>query len=247
MSGSWYEHLADTWQDSKIDGLGMFNPQELVEESMKMDSRGVESLAKKWNLGGLEQEAHGNVSNPAMGIGKASTAAAASMAGGWLGNLFGGAGTAGGAVPPMAEMGGPIASQVASQMGLQSGQAAGLMGTMESALMDSGYTPSSLMNAAKYGPESGQTFGQTMGNWAGNKADTFMTRLQHNPKGLLSGQRNRFAMNQAADMMTPQQQMQPPPRPMQYQQDPLQNPYGQQDPNLTEEQKMQLRMMGYSV
>jgi hypothetical protein len=242
MSGSFYEHLADTWQDSKIDGLGMFNPQELVEESMKMDSRGIESLAKKWNLGGLEQEAHGNVSDPAKGIGKASTMAAASMAGGWLGNLFGGAPAAASAVPPMAEMGGPMAAQLASQMGVQSGQAAGLMGTMESGLMDTGYTPSSLLNAAKYGPESGQSFGQTMGNYG---------------RGLLSKAQSpgfkqdaqRYAVKQGLNMMDQPQQQQAPARPFQYQQEPMRNPYGQEDPlaNLTEEQKMQLRMMGYQV
>jgi hypothetical protein len=231
MSGSWYEHLADVWQDSKIDGLGMFNPQELVEESMKMDSRGIESLAKKWNLGGLEQEAHGNVSNPAMGIGKASTAAGLGMLG-----------AATSAVPPMAEMGGPVAAQMAQQMGLQSGQAAGLMGTMESALMDTGYTPSSLLNAAKYGPESGQTFGQTMGNYGqGLLSKASSPGFKQNAQ--------RYAVKQGLNMMEPQQPMQAPPQPMRYQQEPLQNPYGQQDPfaNLTEEEKMKLRMMGYQV
>jgi hypothetical protein len=245
MSGSWYEHLADVWQDSKIDGLGMFNPQELVEESMKMDSRGIESLAKKWNLGGLEQEAHGNVSNPAMGIGKASTAAGLGMlggaAGGWLGGS-GGAATS--AVPPMAEMGGSVATQLAQQMGLQSGQAAGLMGTMESALMDTGYTPSSLLNAAKYGPESGQTFGQTMGNYGqGLLSKASSPGFKQNAQ--------RYAVKQGLNMMEPQQpQQMAPPQPMRYQQEPLQNPYGQQqfDPSqLTEEEKMKLRMMGYQV
>jgi hypothetical protein len=256
MSGSWYEHLADTWQDSKIDGLGMFNPQELVEESMKMDSRGMESLGKKWNIQPLQDEAHGNVSDPAKGIGKASTAAGAAMAGGWLGNLFGGAPAVASAAPPMAEMGGPMAAQLASQMGLQSGQAAGLMGTMESALTDSGYTPSSLLNAAQNAPgnmpqtimgpngqfDVGQSFGQTMGNYG---------------RGLLSKAQSpgfkqdaqRYAVKQGLNMMDQPQQQQAPARPFQYQQEPMRNPYGQEDPlaNLTEEQKMQLRMMGYQV
>jgi hypothetical protein len=241
MSGAWYEHLADTWQDSKIDGLGMLNPQEGAEELMKFDSRGVESLAKKWNLGGLEQEAHGNVSDPAKGIGKASTAAGAAMAGGWLGSLFGGA-PAAAAVPPMAEMGGPMAAQLASQMGVQSGQAAGLMGTMESALTDSGYTPSSLLNAAKYGPESGQTFGETMGNYGRG----LMSKVSS--PGFKQGAQ-RYAVKQGLNMMDSPQQQQAPARPFQYQQEPMRNPYSTQDPlaNLTEEQKMQLRMMGYQV
>lgn len=244
MSGGFYDELARVWQDSKIDGLGMLNPQELAEEGMKNDSRLVESVSKKWNLPWLEAEAHGNVQNPAKGIGKASTAVASAYAGGALGGLLGGAGGgATSAVPPMAEMGGPMAAQIAQQMGLQSGQAAGLMGTMESAMMDTGYTPSSLMNAARYGPESGQTFGQTMGNYGQglmNKAAS---------PGFKQGAQ-RYALRQGMDMMSPQQTQYAPPRQFQQPQEPMRNPYSQQqfDPSqLTEEQKMQLRMMGYPV
>jgi hypothetical protein len=209
MSGSWYEHLADTWQDSKIDGLGYLNPQEIAEDVMKNDSRAVESVAKKWNMPWLEQEAHGNVSDPAKGMGKASTAAGLGFLGAWLGG-------AGGA------LGG-------------GGEAAGAAGTMESALMNTGYTPSSLSNLMQYGQGSGN-FGQAAMNYGGS----LMSKGGNQAA-------KRYAMDRGMEMMNPPQQQQPRPQPLQYQQDPLQNPYGQQDPNLTEEQKMQLRMMGYSV
>lgn len=201
MSGGFYDELARVWQDSKIDGLGMLNPQELVEESMKMDSRGLESVGKKWNLPWLQEEAHGNVQNPAKGIGKASTMAAASMAGGWLGNLA------------------------------NAGNAAGTAGTMESALMNTGYTPSTFANLMQYGQGSGN-FGQAAMNYGGS---------------LLGGNGNeaarRFAMRQGMDMMQPQQPMQAPQQRYQQPQDPMVNPYQQ----LTEEEKQKLRELGYTI
>jgi hypothetical protein len=221
VSGSWYEHLADVWQDSKIDGLGYLNPQEIVEESMKMDSRGIESLAKKWNLGGLEQEAHGNVSNPAMGIGKASTAAGLGFLGAGFGDWISGANAYGAAVPGVSQ-----GSQQAAMLAAQTGEfgAHGLGKTMQAASI-------------------------------ANELPAYQAAMANMGGGLLSGGKSgaatqRYAMNQAMDMMQPQQPMQAPPQPLRYQQEPMQNPYGQQqfDPSqLTEEQKMKLRMMGYQV
>jgi hypothetical protein len=220
MSGSWYEHLADTWQDSKIDGLGYLNPQEIAEDVMKNDSRAVESVAKKWNMPWLEQEAHGNVSDPAKGMGKASTAAGLGFLGAGVGNWLGGAGAYGAATPGVSQ-----GSQQAAMLAAQTGEFGG-------------YGLGKTMEAASIAQEL-PWYQSMMGNMGG---------------GMLSGGKSgsaaqRYAMNQASDMMQPQQQPMPPPQPLQHPQEPMRNPYGAQDPlaNLTEEQKMQLRMMGYSV
>ena len=190
MSGSWYEHLADTWQDSKIDGLGYLNPQEIAEDVMKNDSRAVESVAKKWNLPWLEQEAHGNVSDPAKGIGKASTAVGlgylGANAGQWLGGMTGG-----------------------------------------------GYVDQ-IGNAA----EGAMAGAQTKAGLLGMGGD--------------GGYAKKYAMQQMMNQMSPQQAPQAPARPFVQQQEQMRNPYAQQqyqDPmaNLTEEDKMKLRAMGYQV
>ena len=220
MSGSWYEHLADVWQDSKIDGLGMLNPQELVEESMKNDSRGVESLAKKWNLGGLEQEARGNRENPAMGIGKASTAAGLGLLGAGVGNWLGGAGAYGAAVPGV-----PQGSQQAAMLAAQTGEfgAQGLGKTIQAASMAEGLP----------------WYQAAMGNMGGG--------LLSGGKSGAAAQ--RYAMNQGMKMMEPQQPMQVPARPFQQPQEPMRNPYAQQDPfaEMSEEEKARLRAMGYQI
>lgn len=221
MSGGFYDDLVKVWENSKIDGLGYLNPQEGAEEVMKFDSRGVESAAKRMNLPWFEQEAHENTADPRLGIARASVATGAAYAGANAGNWANAAGQA---------MGGTGST-------LSGGVPAGLEGTMESALMDTGYTPSSLYNAFKYGPESGQSMGTTMQNYGRGLMDRATSPGAREAAG-------RYAFKQGMGMMSePNQPPPPPPPPPRPQQQQPITPYMQ----LTEEQKMQLRQMGYMV
>jgi hypothetical protein len=154
-------------------------------------------------------------------------------------------------------------AQFAGQQGLLQGAEQGLLGaaeavpqgfanTMEAGLLDTGYTPSSLWNAAKYGPESGQSMGQTMGNYAQGKVDYATS------PGVKQEARTNYLRRQGTNMMKQDEPQQaPPPRPYQQQEEqPIQSIYGDglmgEDMaglmyGLTEEEKRRLRQQGLLI
>jgi hypothetical protein len=264
MSGGFYEGLEDFWEKTKIEELGAFQPQQIMEDMTKRAGRGVQSLGSRTNLPWLENFGRDSVENPVSTIAKASTAVGGAYAGGALGGLFG----AGEAAPVAAEAVStvaPLAAEVGSVTAQQAAtmtaeelakqiamQARGLMGSAKSGVQG-------LLSPVKSGLQSAQQgFGNLLGtgyvDQIGNVAEGAMAGMP-TKSGLLgmggggSDLAQRYVMRQGMDMMQPQQPMQAPPQPLRYQQEPMQNPYGQQDPfaNLTEEEKMKLRMMGYQV
>lgn len=223
--------------------------KELIYKLVKQDSRNAAKLGNAIGWDYLEQEGNRNVQNPGRAVGKAAATAAT-----WyLGGLMGGAGSAAGEGANAAgNVAGSAATDTASELakqealnsaqyamqqgmlssgGLMSGQA-GMSGAMESALTDSGYTPSSLMNAAKYGPGSGQGMMQTMGNYGRG----LMGRVSS--PGFKEGAARDFAFRQGMSMMQPQQQQYTPPPPPRYQ-----DPGPMISPYMTEEEKRRLMML----
>lgn len=211
----------------------MSSLKDALYDQVKRDSQNARHIGEDLNWDFLAAEGKKNEKNPGRAIGKAATAALTWYLGG---PAWGAAGNAANsAVPPMAEMGGQTAMNAANAM---QPAMAGLGSSMESALQDTGYTPSSLMNAFRYGPDSGQGMGQTMSNFASNKGMGLMHQAQNNPMGLLGNDNvKRYAMRQGMDMMQPQQYQSPPPPPPRQQQ-PLLTPY------LSEEDKRRLMMQG---
>lgn len=208
---------------------------------VKQDSRAASELGRGLGWDYLRDEGKKNQENPGRAIGKAATVAATWYLGGLLGGA-GGAGSGGISASGNAGVGAGNAAGGLSGAGsgaLGSGAAsagmAGLEGTMESALANTGYTPSSLLNAIQNGPGSGQGMLETMGNYG---------------KGLLSKpQTKRFAMRYGANqMMQPQQTQQAQPMQFQQPQEQQQQPIYGFDPSLlTEEEKQRLRMLGFPV
>jgi hypothetical protein len=193
---------------------------QLIQSQFKNDSRAMESLGKRWNIPSLEDEAAYNQANPEEGIANASKATAMAFLGNWAG---GAAGAAGGAVPPMAEMGGPVAAQTALQM-QQAAQASGGLGAFWNQLTNNGGYVDQIGNV-----EEGLNAGSRTQGLMGFK---------------MGPQSRRMMMNQAQGLMNPPPQAPPPPPPPrpQPQQQPI-SPYQ----NLSEEEKQRLRMQGYNV
>lgn len=243
MSGGWYDKLAQAFDNTKE-----WDPitPELIEGMFKNDSRAMESLGSRWNIGQLERDAQFNQDKPSQGLARAATATGLGFLGAGAGSAFQGAGAASEAT---------AASELAAQEALNSAQFAGQQGLlgaevpqgymsgMEAGMLDTGYTPSSLWNAAKYGPDSGQSFGQTMGNYG----QGLLSKATSPGARQSAGQ--RFAMDQGMKMMQPQQPQMAPSRPYGPPQKPPPPVYGQQDPfaGMSEEEKQKLRAMGYPV
>lgn len=179
----------------------------LIKEQMKFDSRGVKSAADRLNWDMLGQEAQRNIDKPEEGVAKASVATGLGFATAGAGNYLQGANAASGAA---------------------GGVPAGVQGTMESALMDTGYTPSTLMNALRYGADSGQGMGQTMQNYG----QGLMTRMSS--PGFKQGLGKMALKQGASGLMDQQQPPPPPPPPPRYQSQPSMPIY------LTEEERRRL-------
>lgn len=86
-------------------------------------------------------------------------------------------------------------------LGGSSAPAAGMPGTMESALADTGYTASSLGNALTLGPGSGQSMATTLGNYAGAQMPGLLGNMGKAAK----------VMNMAGGMQQPPPNPPPPP------------------------------------
>lgn len=215
---------------------------------IKETSQNAKHLGEMWNIDSLAQEGEKNEKNPGRAVGKA----AAYTAGAYLGGLLGGAGgAAGGAATETAgssaaalgdaETAAVQAGMTGAQQAPQAYSSLGYGNTMEAGLTDTGYTPSSLKNALRYGGDSGQPMSQTLGNYAGNK----LNAIQSNPGGLLQGNNaKQLALRQGMGLLNPQQPQQQPQRTSYTppQQQPQMLPYG-----MSEEEKQRLRMMGYPV
>jgi hypothetical protein len=228
------------------------DPKKLLYDQVGRDSQNMKHLGEDWNWGFLADEGKKNEKNPGRAIGKAAGAALTWYLGGpaWSGASAAGSAGAGAGASGAYTLGANAAAntggQIASQAGAQ-GLSAALQGAKEGLL------------------SGGRDFQQWLGNAMGRG---YVDQLGNATEGAMVGAptksgllgfgggegaqgdfARRYAMNQARTMMTPEEPPQAPARPFQYQQEPIRNPYGQEDPlaNLTEEQKMQLRMMGYQV
>jgi len=187
----------------------------LLYKGVEFDSRNMQKLGNALGWDWLENEGKSNVSDPSRALRKAALAAASIYAGGALGGMFGGeAGAAAG------EGLGGSAGEAAAAAGMGGGMGAaasqipaGLENTMEYALVNSGYTPSSLMNALQLGGGSGQGMGTTLGNYATNLANTGINRFTSDPMGsLMAGAKGMGQGSMIGGMFGGAN---PPPRPMQ--------------------------------
>lgn len=108
----------------------------LIESQFKTDSRGMESLGKRWNIPQLEKDARYNQQNPEEGIANASKATGLGFLGAGLGNLMGSAGAYQAAVPN-------VNSQQAAMLAQQTGEFGGygLGKTMQAASGAQGMNP----------------------------------------------------------------------------------------------------------
>lgn len=207
-----YGKLAQT-----LDNTEKYDPitPKLIKKIFQTDSQNMARIGNAIGWDQLERDAHHNADNPSEGVAKASVATGLGFLGAGMGSWLNG-------------------SQAASAA------PAGVEGTMESALLNTGYTPSSLMNALQYGADSGQPWSQTMGNFATNKYNNAANAFKNGGYKKAAG---KLAMNQAqgllsqpqpapSPMMMPQQQFEPPP--------PI---YGE----LSEEEKRRLREQGYNI
>lgn len=122
------------------------------------------------------------------------------------------------------------ASQAPSLMGGMMQQAPqGLMNTMEAGMMDTGYTPSSLLNAVK---NTGETtpLGQNLMNFGQQQGRNMMSGgMMNQASANMADPQKRQMVQMGMNMMNPQEPQQPmpmaPPR-QQAPQEPLPNPYG---------------------
>ena len=211
----------------------------------------------------LENIGRDSVENPVSTIAKASTAVGGAYAGGALGGLLGGAESAAPVAaeaatlaPTAAEVGTLTAEQMATMSAqeiakylAQSGRE--LMGGVKSGVQG-------LLSPVKSGWQGvqqgmGKMLGTGYVDQIGNAAEGAMVGMP-TKSGLLgmggggNGAAQRYAMNQGMKMMEPQQPMQAA-RPFQQPQEPMRNPYAQQDPfaEMSEEEKARLRAMGYQI
>lgn len=227
---------------------------------LEQDSRIVSQVGRDLNWDWLKDEGKKVQENPGYGVGKAAATMAALYSGGLLGGASGaGAQTAAGMTPEL------LASAESS---VAPGLLQGLGNTtMESALTDTGYTPSSLLNAFKNSAanplgSSTNALGQNLANYGSNTATTLKQTAMNNPAGLLSGGGGsnggkNLAMQAGLKMMQPPQAPPMPrsPPPQQGPIEPLPSPYGPSGNSLgmlgktqlSEQEKQRLRAMGYQV
>jgi len=235
----------------------------------RQDSRNMAKIGNALGWDWLEQEGKRNTDNPGRAIGKAAQYAATWYLGGPAWGAAGSGASAAGttaaeeatkvaaeeaakqAALEMAQQEMLNSAQYAGQRGLLSvGEQAipqGVANTMEAGLMDTGYTPSSLWNALRYGGNSGQSVGKTLANYGTTKFNNAVQGLKNG-----GGQKfaKRYATQQALGMLNPQPQQRPapyqPPPQEEYQPQPL---YGSGGGiyGLTEEEKQRLRQMGFRV
>lgn len=237
----------------------------------KQDSRNMAKLGNALGWDWLEQEGKKNVENPGRAVGKAATSALLWYLGGpaW----GGGSGAAGSAAGTTAEEAAKIAAeeaakeaakqealnsaQYAMQEGLLSGTSQapqGFANTMEAGLMDTGYVPSNLWQAAKNSGSPGgllqnvQSWGKQQATEAGN--GSLLNRMGANA----GDKRSMFAAQQGMRMMQPKQRhSQPPPPPQPQEPPPMIQPYGGSGGpyggllGMSEEEKRRRLMMGYPV
>jgi hypothetical protein len=160
------------------------------------------------------------------GVGQAVSGALGSLTGGILGGTAatgaaGAIGDAGLVAGQSALTGGELAG-AAGQGGLFSAAVPeGLANTMEAALPNTGYTPSTLFNALKNGPGSGQGVGQSVSNWAGNMNKSMTPG---------NAQMGLMGLNMLSGGQPPPMQPPPPPRPAPVAQGPSPSIYGQSAP-----------------
>lgn len=239
-------------------------------------SKAMESLGERWNMPLLANDARLYQDDPEKGLGRASAITASFMAPYALGGLGAAAGAAGGAAEAvsaaeaaqqaaqqisMMEMVEPIASEGLLATNTPSSlEMGGLLqnSTMESGLMDTGYTPSNLYQAFNNANSAnGTPLEKNMGQWADQmKTDLLNGSMKNRVGSNLQNQNKLSMMRMGSGMMNPQPQQQtamPPPR-QQVSSEPLQRPYHRpppgQDPRLamlSEEEKQRLRAMGVRI
>jgi hypothetical protein len=248
----------------------------------QQDSRNLADFFNKVGFQKGEDEAKYNVKNPGHAI---STAAEYALAG-YLGSLMAGgeagAGAAGNAAAPVVDESAgllmsagsnaaTLAEQQAAEQALQQAlqQAPqGLANTMEAGLTDTGYTPSSLLNAFKNpGATAVSAANRALGTSAsqtgllgkltvGSGTDKAAKGLLNGGGGKGSNMAQQMGMRMLFDQQQPQMPQSPPPR--QGPVEPLPRPYNQGPygtssgnsmgmPSMDEEMKKKLRAMGYPV
>ena len=222
----------------------MCQAKDALYKLVKQDSRNAEWLGNALGWDYLEEEGKKNIGNPGRAVGKAAAAAATWYLGGLLGSGAGAAGTAAGETAgAAAEM---TAEQIAAQLAEQAAaetakQAAveaakqgasqipqGIANTMETGLLESGYTPSSIAQAIK---NTGETtpMSQNLLNYGKQKvadaqSGSLLNRVDANANDPQSSQMMRMGQGLLSPEQ-PQPQRQAPPQ-QQGPVEPLPNPYG---------------------
>ena len=252
--------------------------KDLLYKPVEQDSRNMAKLGNALGWDYLEQEGKENVGNPGRAVGKAAAHAATWYLGSGLGEMGAGASQMApaateAAVTTAAEQAAAktaeeLAREAATQGFEQSLMPQGFGTTMEAGLMDTGYTPSSLWNAAKnmpgnmpktiMGPQSEFQVGQGMGQTMQNYGQGMMGRMTS--PGFKQNLSKNMMTRQGMGMMNQQPPQPPPPQP--YQRPPeaqMQPMYGMnqhetgmgmQQPGMgmdEEELKRRLRAAGYPI
>lgn len=238
---------------------------------LEQDSRIVSQVGRDLNWDWLKNEGKKVQENPGYGVGKAAATMAALYSGGLIGGASGAA--AQGGAQTAAEMTPEILASMESSVapGLLNGIPQGLGNmTMESALTDTGYTPSSLLNAFKNSAanpleSSTNSLGQNLANYGSNTANNLKQTAMNNPMGLFSSGgkaaggsgASNLAVQMGLKMMQPPQAPPMPQAhmPQQAPMQPLPTPYGPEGNSLgmlgkgqmSEREKQRLRAMGYQV
>jgi hypothetical protein len=243
---------------------------------VKQDSRNASWLGNAIGWQGLEDEGKYNTENPGHAVGKAAQTFATMYLGGLLGDAAGaGSGAGNAAAPVIDESAGllmnagsnaaTLAEQQAAEQALQQAmqQSAqnlpqGLANTLEAGTntgaLDTGYTPSSLLNAFKNANSAnGTPLQSNLLNYGKQTANG----LLNGGGGKGAGMAQQMGMKMLLNQQQPQQPMAPPPR-QQGPVEPLPRPYNQGPygtssgnsmgmPSMDEEMKKKLRAMGYPV
>jgi hypothetical protein len=271
----------------------MSEGKDLLYKLVKQDSRNAANVGDAIGWDYLQEEGNRNVEDPSAALRKAAISAATWYLGGMAGAGAEGAaaGAAGSAALDAGITAGSeltaqqLAAMAMSEMtepalaGAAQGVGQGLMSTapdalgqglmsggnnvMESALTDSGYTPSSLYQALKNANgANGTPLSQNMGNYGKQLSmDAQNGSLLNRMGSNLGDKKSLELMRMGSGMMSPPQQqpMQAPPPQQPQQQGPLPTPYGdnrvgpgqssmQMDPRfLTEEQKRRLWAQGVRI
>lgn len=208
---------------------------------IKQDSRGAAELGRATGWDFLRDEGKHNQENPGRALGKAATSAALWYLGGPA--AASGAESAGGQVAMQAagDAEQELANQAIQQAMQQGAQQSamqlaeqipqGYANTMESALIDTGYTPSSLRGLLTNGPGSGN-MPQAMMNYTKNAATSDVAK--------------KLAVRQGLGLLSQPQQPRPQPPPM-YRAPERAEPVIPYGGDLTDEERRRRRMMGYSI